>query len=289
MALLDAGVPLADIVSGVAMGLVTRDQQHSVLTDIMGMEDYMGDMDFKFAATKHGVCAIQADVKIAGISLDIIKESVEKGMEANHSILDIMGQCIKTPRASKACWPVSKQLQIPVHKRGKFLGPGGLNIKKITGETGVQIHAEDEGGWTMFAPSSEAMAEADNMLETILSEEKVPELEFGAIYTGKIVEMMERGVMLELHPGMEPMMCTNSQLDARKVAHPSALGLQLGQEIQVKYYGRDPVSGQICQLTKHYYKRKLLSGHVRLSRKVLTTASQATMAAASSARRYRTA
>ena len=117
------------------MGLVTRDSETRVLTDIMGMEDYMGDMDFKFAGTRSGVCAVQADVKIPGISLNIIRESVERGMEANHHILDIMSQCIKTPRLSKECWPVSKQIQVPVHKRGKLLGPGGLNIKRITGDT----------------------------------------------------------------------------------------------------------------------------------------------------------
>ena len=95
----------------------------------------------------------------------------------------------------------------------------------------------------MFAPSQDAMAEAELMVEQLITEEKAPEMEFGAVYTGRILEVSARGVMLELHPNMEPVLCHTSQLDARRVSHPSALGLEVGQEIKVKYYGRDPVSG----------------------------------------------
>ena len=132
---------------------------------------------------------------------------------------------------------------MPAHKRGKFLGPGGLNLKRISGDTGVQIHAEEEGGWSMFAPSQDAMSEAELMVEQLVTEEKAPEMEFGGVYTGRILEVLSRGVMLELHPAMEPVLCHTSQLDARRVSHPSALGLEPGQEIRVKYYGRDPVTG----------------------------------------------
>ena len=253
MALLDAGVGLSEAASGVAMGLVTRGQETKVLTDIMGMEDYLGDMDFKIAATRSGVCAVQADVKISGIDYDTIMQAVEGGVEANHAILDIMGKCITSPVKSKPCWPVSKSLTIPAHKRGKFLGPAGLNVKRISGETGVQVHAEEEGVWSLFAPSSEAMEEAEVMVESLLQEEKAPELEFGCIYTGKILELQDRGVMLELHPAMEPVFLHNTQLDSKAVSHPSVLGLQAGQDIQVKYFGRDPTTGK-----------------VRVSRKVLT-------------------
>ena len=95
----------------------------------------------------------------------------------------------------------------------------------------------------MFAPSQEAMAEAELMVEQLITEEKAPEMEFGAVYTGRILEVSARGVMLELHPNMEPVLCHTGQLDARRVSHPSALGLEVGQDIKVKYYGRDPVSG----------------------------------------------
>ena len=113
LALLDAGVKLEDRLSGVALGLVTRGHtEASVLTDINGMEDYLGDMDFKFAGTRNGVCAVQADVKVPGISESVIRESVERGMEANSQILDTMDRCLDTPRTSKSCWPVSKPLQV---------------------------------------------------------------------------------------------------------------------------------------------------------------------------------
>ena len=260
LALLDAGVKLSEPASGVAMGLVTRGQEARVLTDIMGMEDYLGDMDFKLAATRTGVCAIQADVKIGGIDYNTIKQAVEGGMEANHRILDIMGQCLDRPVETKECWPVTKNLQIPAQKRGKFLGPAGLNVKRISAETGVQIQPEEEGVWSLFAPSSAAMEEAEMMVEELLQEEKVPELVFGAIYTGKIIELLDRGVMIELHPAMDPVLLANSQLDSRKISHPSALGLTPGQELQVKYYGRDPATGQ-----------------VRISRKVLTVGAASTV------------
>ena len=253
LALLDAGIKLSEAASGVAMGLVTRGEDNRVLTDIMGMEDYLGDMDFKLAATRSGVCAIQADVKISGIDYDTIKKAVDGGIEANHAILDIMGECITSPVQSKPCWPVTKSITIPAHKRRKFLGPAGLNMKRISGETGVQIHPEDEGVWSLFAPCSEAMEEADTMVEALLREEKAPDLEFGAIYTSKIVELQEKGVMIELHPAMDPVFLHNSQLDSKKVSHPSVLGLQPGQDLQVKYFGRDPSTGQ-----------------VRISRKALT-------------------
>ena len=253
LALLDAGVRLSEPASGVAMGLVTRGQEARVLTDIMGMEDFLGDMDFKLAATRSGVCAIQADVKISGIDYNTIKQAMEGGMEANHKILDIMDKCLDRPVESKSCWPVSKNITIPAHKRGKFLGPAGLNVKRISGETGVQIQPEEEGVWSLFAPSSEAMEEAEMMVEELLEGEKAPELVFGAIYTGKITELLDRGVMLSLHPAMDPVLLHNSQLAGGKVSHPSALGLTPGQDLQVKYYGRDPATGQ-----------------VRLSRKVLT-------------------
>ena len=258
LALLDAGVPLTESVSGVAMGLVSRDAEHRVLTDIIGMEDYMGEMDFKMAASRSGVCAIQADVKNLGIDFDIIKQAVMGGVEANHGILDIMDRCIRWPADTKPCWPVSKQISVPASKRGKFLGPGGLNLKRIASETGVEVHAEEEGLWLLHAPSSAAMQEAEAMVKELIEEEKAPELVFGAIYSGRVVEVLESGVMLELHPGRSPILVPNKQLDARKVVHASALGLQVGQELQVKYFGQDSVTGQ-----------------TRLSRKVLTVAATA--------------
>jgi len=261
MALLDAGIPLSELVSGVAMGLVTdetRGEAPTVLTDINGMEDFLGDMDFKFAASRSGVCALQADVKLPGIHLKIIEDAIEGGMEANHKILDIMSSCINIPRESKNCWPVTSRLEVPPQKRAKFLGQAGLNIRRLTEDTGVQFNLESEGVWQMFAPNPESMAEAEAQIQQILAEEKVPELDFGGIYTGKITEVLDRGIMIQLHEQMSPVLLHNSQLSAAKIHHPSALNLKVGQDLQVKYFGRDPVSGQM-----------------RLSRKALTVSSTA--------------
>ena len=253
LALLDAGVKLRESVSGVAMGLVTRGRDTRVLTDIMGMEDYLGDMDFKLATSRSGVCAIQADVKNSGIDYSTIKQAVEEGVNANHNILDIMEGCIAIPVASKSCWPVSKNITIPAQKRGRFLGPAGLNVKRISAETGVHIYQEGEGVWTLFAPSSDSMEEAEIMVDKLMKEEKAPELEFGSIYTVKILELLENGVMVELHPAMDSMFIHNNQLDNRIVSHSSDLGLLVGQDMRVKYFGRE-----------------VSTGMVRLSKKILT-------------------
>merc|ERR1719239_1204839 len=132
LALMDAGVKLKEAASGVAMGLLEREGHgYRVLTDIMGMEDFFGDMDFKFAASRSGVCAIQSDVKVPGISSAVIEEAVRGGMEANHKIMDIMENTLSRPVLSKSCWPVSKTIEVAAHQRARLLGPGGITLRRI--------------------------------------------------------------------------------------------------------------------------------------------------------------
>ncbi|KAI4482191.1 hypothetical protein M0802_013746 [Mischocyttarus mexicanus] len=261
LALMDAGVPVSSPVAGVAMGLVTQtnDQcqteikDYRILTDILGMEDYLGDMDFKIAGDKSGFTALQADVKIAGVPLKIIMETIDQSVNAKKEILGIMNNELSEPRKGHSeKMPVVEDLEIPVHQRGKFLGVGGINLKKLFIETGVHVYPKSDDIYTLFAPNKSALEEAKEKIEKTLQKEREPVLEFGAIYTAKIVEIREIGVMVTLYSNMMPALLTNSQLDQRKVFHPSALGLEVGQEIKVKYFGRDPVSGSI-----------------RLSRKVL--------------------
>lgn len=261
MALMDAGIPVQEAAAGVAIGLMTKYenndtkhlQDYRILTDLLGIEDYLGDMDMKVAGTRRGMTAIQADIKVPGIPLKVVMESLQKAMEARFKILDLMNESISTVRTlKKDCWPVTDKLQIEPHQRSKLLGPGGINIRRLYLETGVQLSQEDENQFRIFAPSEAAMHEAKEYLETLMKTEKVPDLEFGAIYTAKIVEMKDTGVMVTLYPSMPPALLHNSQLDQRKIAHPSVLGFEVGSEIQVKYFGRDPVSG-----------------FMRLSRKVL--------------------
>lgn len=252
MALMDAGVPITAPAAGVAMGLVTKYQEddtkhiedYKILTDQLGIEDYMGDMDMKVAGTKKGVTSIQTDIKIPGLPLKIVNESLLKAMEAKSRIIDIMSECINAPRlGKKSSWPVSEKMTIEPHQRNKIIGPGGMHVKQIFLETGVQLNQLDEASFELFAPSQSAMDEAKEMIEKLKEKERVPELDFGGIYTAKIVELRDIGVMVSLYPSMPPALLHNSQLDQRKVAHPSALGLAVGQEIPVKYFGRDPVSG----------------------------------------------
>ncbi|ETN62205.1 polyribonucleotide nucleotidyltransferase [Anopheles darlingi] len=261
MALMDAGVPVTEAAAGVAIGLVTKyennDTKHlldyRILSDLLGIEDYMGDMDMKVAGTRRGITAIQADLKIPGIPLKVVMEALQKSMEARFKILDIMDGTIGATRTiKKDCWPVTDRLVIEPSQRSRLLGPGGVNLRRLYLETGVQLTQEDETSFRIFAPSEAAMHEAKEHLEELLKTEKIPDLEFGAIYTAKIVELRDTGVMVTLYPSMPPTLLHNSQLDQRKIAHPSALGLPVGSEIQVKYFGRDPVSG-----------------FMRLSRKVL--------------------
>ncbi|XP_067618958.1 polyribonucleotide nucleotidyltransferase 1, mitochondrial [Eurosta solidaginis] len=264
LALMDAGVPVTAPAAGVAIGLVTKyehnDTKHlndyRILTDILGIEDYMGDMDMKVAGTRKGFTAIQADLKVPGIPLKVVMESLQKAIDAKNKILDIMGETIREHRKyPKECWPVTERITIEPHQRGQLIGPGGMHLKRIYLETGASLTPEDETTYSIFAPSQAAMNEAKEHIDALLTKERVPDLEFGGIYSAKITEIRDTGVMVILYPSMPPALLHNSQLDQRKIAHPSALGLEVGQEIQVKYFGRDPVSG-----------------FMRLSRKVLQSA-----------------
>ena len=226
---------------------------YRLLTDILGIEDYCGDMDFKLACTHSGVTALQADFKLPGVPLPVIMEAIGAGRDATKKILAIMGGTLAQPRASKKSnWPVTEQLAVPPHKRARLVGPGGAHLKRLLAETGVQVTPCDDASFTVFAPSPAALDEGRRELERLLKDTAEPEFEFGAVYSAKVVELRESGAVVQLHPRAAPVLVHNSQLDSRPVRHPSALGLSVGDELQVKYFGRDPVSG-----------------HVRLSRKVL--------------------
>jgi polyribonucleotide nucleotidyltransferase len=267
MALMDAGVPIKEAVCGVAMGIVVKYENptpifttskdeynngntnicdYKILTDISGMEDYFGDMDFKVSGTKHGITAIQADFKIAGLPFKIVKEVIEKSKPARQKILAIMNSAINKPRkAKKANHPVLKSLEFDVGQRGKLLGVGGMNLKKIYSKTGVTINLVDEKTLSIFAPNETVLAEAEEIIRSLMNEPKEPSLEFGGIYKAKIVSVIPAGLMVELYANMKPALLPNSQLDGRKIMHGSVTDYKEGQEIQIKYFGRDPVDGNM--------------------------------------------
>ncbi|XP_008065404.1 polyribonucleotide nucleotidyltransferase 1, mitochondrial isoform X1 [Carlito syrichta] len=260
LALMDSGVPVSSAVAGVAIGLVTRNnpekgeiEDYRLLTDILGIEDYNGDMDFKIAGTNKGITALQADIKLPGIPVKIAMEAIQQASVAKKEILQIMNKTISKPRESrKENGPVVETVQVPLSKRAKFIGPGGYNLKKLQAETGVTISQVDEETFSIFAPIPNAMHEARDFITEICKDDQEQQLEFGAVYTATITEIRDSGVMVKLYPNMTAVLLHNTQLDQRKIKHPSALGLEVGQEIQVKYFGRDPADGRM-----------------RLSRKVL--------------------
>ncbi|KAM9053187.1 polyribonucleotide nucleotidyltransferase 1, mitochondrial isoform 2-T2 [Megaptera novaeangliae] len=254
------GGSLALMDAGVAIGLVTKNnpdkgeiEDYRLLTDILGIEDYHGDMDFKIAGTTKGITALQADIKLPGIPIKIVMEAIQQASAAKKEILQIMNKTISKPRASrKENGPVVETVQVPLSKRAKFIGPGGYHLKKLQAETGVTISQVDEETFSIFAPTPSAMHEARDFITEICKDDQEQQLEFGAVYTATITEIRDTGVMVKLYPNMTAVLLHNTQLDQRKIKHPTALGLEVGQEIQVKYFGRDPADGRM-----------------RLSRKVL--------------------
>uniref|UniRef100_A0A8C0BK50 Polyribonucleotide nucleotidyltransferase 1, mitochondrial n=1 Tax=Buteo japonicus TaxID=224669 RepID=A0A8C0BK50_9AVES len=253
LALMDAGVPVSSAVAGVAIGLVTKCsvekgdiEDYRLLTDILGIEDYYGDMDFKMAGTNKGITALQADLKLPGIPVKIVMEAIQQATAAKREILQIMNQTLAKPRPNrKESGPVVETIHVPLSKRLRFVGPGAYNLKKLQAQTGVTVSQLDEETYSVFAPTPSAMHEAREFIREICKDDQEVNLEFGAVYTATITEIRDSGVMVKLYPNMTPVLLHNSQLDQRKIKHPSALGLEVGQEIQVKYFGRDPTDGRM--------------------------------------------
>lgn len=262
LALMDAGVQVSSPAAGVAIGLVTRQRKESgdydfddykILTDILGIEDYLGDMDFKLAGTRSSITALQADIKVPGVSLKIIMEAVGCAHTAKNKILDIMAESQPEARAGvKPNGPVSIDIDVPMHRRAQFLGFGGRHLKRLTVDTGCQVTSISDTKYKLFAPNQEALDEGKQMIDGFLSDDREPELEFGAIYAVEIVEVRDGGVMVSLHPKLAPVYMPNAQLDTRRVSHASALDMTVGQTLNIKYFGRDPASG------RHRISRKAL-------------------------------
>ncbi|ROJ42687.1 Polyribonucleotide nucleotidyltransferase 1, mitochondrial [Anabarilius grahami] len=382
LALMDAGVPVSSAVAGVAIGLISKAspekpseiQDYRLLTDILGIEDYNGDMDFKMAGSSKGITALQpksntiqtfqnffvhtvdavdiekttliyliicncflnipntirgwfcrshlfalfegellifvflrcapsagqkklkgldvacfsvaswehegcvplqilmpslanfpptrmciiayaarADIKIPGLPLKIVMEAIQQATVAKREILGIMNKSISKPRSSrKENGPVVENVSVPLSRRARFVGPGGFNLRRLQAQTGVTISQVDEETFSVFAPTPSAMNEAQEFIRDICKDDQEQQLEFGSVYTATITEIRDIGVMVKLYPNMSAVLLHNSQLDHKRIKHPSALGLEVGQQIQVKYFGRDPTDGRM-----------------RLSRKVL--------------------
>lgn len=199
LTLMDAGVPIKDMVGGIAMGLIKEGDEYKILTDIQGVEDHLGDMDFKVTGTREGITALQMDIKIAGLTLEIMKEALEQARVARLQILDKMSSVIAEPRAELSPYaPRILTLQINPEKIGAVIGPGGKMIKQIVEETGVKIDIEDSGVVFIVTPDAES-AEAAKQWVLRLTEEA----EIGKIYEGKVVRLTNFGAFIQVLPGQD--------------------------------------------------------------------------------------
>ena len=236
MSLMAAGVPIKKPVAGISCGLVTgeSDDDYLVLTDIQGLEDFFGDMDFKVAGTHDGITAIQMDIKIHGLTKSIVEEAISRTKQAREYILtQVMEPVIAEPRKELSPYaPKIEQISIDPAKIGDVVGPKGKIINQIIDETGVKIDIGDDGSVSICGVESEAIQKAKDIISMIASD-----FEEGKIYTGKVVSIKEFGAFLEFAPGKEGMVHI-SKLDKRRVNRVEDV-LTLGDVIQVKCMGKD--------------------------------------------------
>ena len=228
LSLMDAGVPIKAPVSGVAMGLVKDGNNYTILTDIQGMEDALGDMDFKVAGTEKGVTAIQMDMKISGITRDILADALEQARRGRMHIMGKMMEAIQEPRQELSPYaPRIITMEIHPDKIRDVIGPGGKIIKKIIDETGVKIDIEDDGKVFIAAVDMEAGQKAVRIIETL-----VRDVEVGGVYLGKVTRLMNFGAFVEILPGKEGLVHI-SQLARERVAKVEDV-VKVGDEILVK-------------------------------------------------------
>ncbi|MBI4211114.1 MAG: polyribonucleotide nucleotidyltransferase [Deltaproteobacteria bacterium] len=239
LALMDAGVPLRLPVAGVAMGLIQEGDRTAVLTDILGDEDHLGDMDFKITGTRTGVTAIQMDIKVKGLSESLLVKALEQARVARLHILNEMEKALKVPREHLSPFaPKLTTLMIPRDMIGALIGPGGKNIRNIIETTGAKVDVEDDGRVTVAAVDQEAGNLAIKMIKGLTA---VPEI--GKYYRGTVRKIMEFGAFVEVLPGTDGL-CHISQLDEKRVAKVEDV-VKEGDEMVVKVLEIDPKTGKI--------------------------------------------
>ncbi|HTY11312.1 MAG TPA: polyribonucleotide nucleotidyltransferase [Bacteroidota bacterium] len=228
LALFDGGVPLKKSVAGIAMGLVKEGDRVAVLSDILGNEDHLGDMDFKVAGTKDGITAFQMDIKIKGISFAIIETALQQAKAGRLHKLAIMDAAISSPRSDLSQYaPRLTTIQIPVDMIGAVIGPGGKNIRNIVAESGAEVNIEDDGTIVIAATTKEASDTARAMIGRIT---EVPEI--GKIYKATVKKIMDFGAFVEILPGKEGLVHV-SQLDLKRVEKVADV-VKLGDVFEVK-------------------------------------------------------
>jgi polyribonucleotide nucleotidyltransferase len=228
LALMDAGVKITQPVAGIAMGLIKEGDREVILTDIAGKEDAWGDMDFKVAGTQRGITALQMDIKIDGVSSDLMRRALDQARAARIQLLQHMLKALRRPRAELSQWaPRTERIQIKKDKIGALIGPGGKTIRALQEQFKTEIAVDDEGVVIVYAPSGETIKACREAIEAICGE-----VELGKVFDGKVVSIKEFGAFVELGPGIEGLVHV-SELDDGYVATPEDV-VQVGDVIKVK-------------------------------------------------------
>ena len=243
LSLMAAGVPIKAPVAGIAMGLITKDDKYTILTDIQGLEDHMGDMDFKVAGSKDGITALQMDIKIKGVTREILKEALEQAKKARLQILDLMGSIISEPRKELSPYaPKIETFNIDPEKIKDVIGRGGemitkiileaSNVKTVNDKDAVKVDLEDDGRVIIYHTDKDVINKTAEMIKNI-----VREVEVDKVYNGKVVKVEDFGCFVELWPGCEGLVHV-SHLAHERVNKPSNV-VSVGDEIMVKSLGYD--------------------------------------------------
>lgn len=228
LALMDAGVPLKRPVSGVAMGLIVDGDRHFVLTDLADQEDFAGDMDFKCTGTTEGITALQMDMKVHGLPVDILRDALKQAKQGRAKILAHMLRTIAEPRAELSPYaPRIEKLLVNPDKIGSIIGKGGETINKITSETGVEIDIDESGLVTFASTDGEKMQQAIDWVKGLVEEPEV-----GKVYTGTVVSLKDFGAFINILPGVDGMLHV-SKIAERRISSPDEV-LKVGQKVRVK-------------------------------------------------------
>lgn len=250
LALMDAGVPIKAPVAGIAMGLIEEDGVIKILTDIQGLEDHFGDMDFKVAGTRKGITAIQMDIKVEGIKKEILETALDRAKDARFEILDHLSTTIEKPREELSKYaPIIHMISIDPERIGEVIGAGGKIINKIIEQTGVKIDIDDDGKISILSDSDEKAKEAIAIIEDI-----VKEIEVGEVYLGKVKKIVKFGAFVEIKKGTEGL------LHISEIAHERTNNvedvLKVGDSVEVKVIDIAKDTGKISLSRKALIKRE---------------------------------
>ena len=234
LSLMDAGVPIKEAIAGIAMGMVKEDDRFVVLTDILGDEDHLGDMDFKVAGSQEGITAFQMDIKVKEMPFEVLKEALQKAQVGRHKILDIMNKTLDKPRTELSNYaPRIISFRVNVDMIGMIIGPGGRTIREIIEKTGAAIDINDDGTVTIASVDAENGEYARELIEELVQEPEV-----GKIYKGKVKKIMNFGAFVEILPGKEGLLHI-SAIDHKRINKVEDV-LKVGDEVEVKLMKIDP-------------------------------------------------